>query len=640
MANSTAPATNNDQVADDPKKKDAVADGQDEAEGEKVEEKQPDAITTAASDAWTDVSSFISWGASKAKDAATGLASLVVPDIWGETPKPAANTTAEVVQPEAPKPEKQEKGLFGRACDWVKSGVDTVAGAVSDAWKSVFGDATIVEDKNADGTKKGFTVTEKDGDIITATKDGTVIKKGDGTTITREGGKTTVEKNGISVTRDRSGRETFKLKDGTTGILNPSDKSLSVELKSLHETVTDRGVRGELRTADGFRIGYFHGGNRRMRDLTPDEKNNDIVEAGDATRMALDKEKGVFVQRSTNPEDKTAIISRDGSNEGVEVKHVNGKVVARLVRLGADGKAIPGSESEARANGELPAWFKEYTAKRNNGRETSTVQETLQAAGIKVEGNDVTVTAANKLKLGACAPNSEGKTVCVEVPTGNGPEQKVIFNNGGGSQKTEDLANKQTTEWDGTNYSQKNDGVEQIKYNPNERHLQLFDENGNLFADSTSAGTRFSDGDYVGADGSYTDGSSGRRYFTQSAQEIQAATNQSVAALNTAEGGINSFKAALGRPGEVNIGELTSSMGSLTLALALCVKSGNFSHLAGILAKMGQCQDLIAQGVKHNADVAVRKAAVHDVKDTELAATRDATNEVAVETLRRSRMPA
>lgn len=640
MANSTAPATNNDQSAEDPnKKKDQVAAGTDEAAEDKEDDKEPDAISTAASDAWTDVSSFISWGASKATDAAKGLASLVVPDIWGST-----TAQPEATQPVEKKPEPEKKpaaeNMFVSAFNWVKGGVEKVAGAVSDAWKSVFGsDAKVVEDKNPDGSKKGFTVTQSDGDVITATRDNTVIKRPDGTTVTRDNGATTVEKNGVSITRTRDGKETFRLADGTTGEVN--DKTLTAELKGLHETVNDRGVHGDLITARGAKISYFKGGHRRMSDLTPDEKNNDIVEAANATRIALDKDAGIFAQKSTNPQEKSQIISRNGSNEGIEVKQVDGKVVARLVRLDAEGNAIAGSHREAR---ELPQWFKDYTAKRNNGVTPQTTQEALQVAGVAKAGKDeLTVTAATEIRLGVCESEKDraaGRTVCVEVPTGDNPEQKVIFANGGGVQKTTDVANNQSTEYDGTNYEAKNGDQTAIKFNVHDRHLELFDERGNKIADSTAQGTRFADGDYVGSDGSYTDGTTGRRYFSQQAQEMQAAQNQSIVALNTATGQINSFKASLGRPGTVDIGELSGSMGSLTQALALCIKSGNFTHLASILSTMGAVQDLIAQGVKHNADVATVKAAVHDARDTELDATRNAPNDVAVETLRRNRMSA
>lgn len=643
MANSTpAAATNNDQAAEDPnKKKGQTADAADQSkEGEESEGKEQGAIEKAACNIWQDVSSLVSWGVKKGGELASDAASLVVPNLWCEAPKTPAVAAAASAEggkdkpkPEAEKPE--ERGFFGRAYDFVKGGVEAVAGAVSDAWKGVFGEgATITEDKTADGKKQGFTVTEKDGDIITATKDGTKIKKGDGTIITRENGVTTVEKNGVSISRDRSGRETFKLKDGTTGRID-ANSDMNVELKALHETITDRGVRGEIRSAEIGRITYFNGGRRPMHSLSREEKDNDIVQAGDATRVALDRENGIFAERSTNPAEKTAILKKEGSNDAVEVKQENGKVVARLVRLGADGKPVPGSQRDAGSN-DLPAWFKEYTEKRN-GRPTANVAEALKAAGVKVEGGDVTVTAANRLKLGPC--DREGK-VQVDVPMGPNPEQKVVLTNGGGVQKVDDLVNKQSTEWNGKEYSQKNDGVEQIRYNPNERHLELFDEHGNKMVDSTRQGTSFSDGGYIGSDGSYTDGATGRKYFSQSAQEMQHASNQSVIALNTAAGQINSFKAALGRPGAVDIGDLSSSMGSLTQALALCIKSGNFSHLASILSAMGSCQDLIAQGIKHNADVNIVKAAVHDARDTELAANANAPNDVTVENLRRSRMTA
>lgn len=651
MANSTAAAaTNNDNAAEDPnKKKGQTADAAESPkEGEEHEEKEQGAIEKAACNIWQDVSSLVSWGVKKGGELAGDAASLVVPNLWCEAPKKPAEATAatasagtpEAVQQtdkpkvEAEKPE--ERGFFGRAWDVVKSGVDAVTGAVTDAWRGIWGkDATITEDKTSDGQKKGFTVTEKDGDVITATRDGTQIKKGDGTIITREGGVTTVEKNEISISRDRSGRETFKLKDGTTGTID-ANKEMSVELKALHETISDKGVRGEIRSAEIGRITYFNAGRRPMHSLSRQEKDNDIVQAGDATRVAMDRPNGIFVERSTNPQEKTAIFKKDGSNEGVEVKQENGRVVARLVKLDADGKPIAGSGQEAAVSTDLPAWFKEYAAKRN-GRQPANVAEALNAAGVKSEGGDISVTAANRLRLGPC--QKDGK-VQVDVPMGPNPEQKVVLTNGGGTQKVDDLVNKQSTEWNGTEYSQKNDGVEQIRYNPNERHLELFDERGNRIVDSTSSGTRFSDGDYIGADGSYTDGSTGRKYYSQNAQEMQNASNQSIVALNTAAGQINSFKAALGRPGAVDVGELSSSMGSLTQALALCIKSGNFSHLASILSAMGSCQDLMAQGIKHNADVSIVKAAVHDAKDSELAANERAPNDVAVEALRRNRMTA
>ncbi|HNA74807.1 MAG TPA: hypothetical protein PKW73_15770, partial [Candidatus Obscuribacter sp.] len=251
MANSTAAAaTNNDNAAEDPnKKKGQTADAAESPkEGEEHEEKEQGAIEKAACNIWQDVSSLVSWGVKKGGELAGDAASLVVPNLWCEAPKKPAEATAatasagtpEAVQQtdkpkvEAEKPE--ERGFFGRAWDVVKSGVDAVTGAVTDAWRGIWGkDATITEDKTSDGQKKGFTVTEKDGDVITATRDGTQIKKGDGTIITREGGVTTVEKNGISISRDRSGRETFKLKDGTTGTID-ANKEMSVELKALHET--------------------------------------------------------------------------------------------------------------------------------------------------------------------------------------------------------------------------------------------------------------------------------------------------------------------------------------------------------------------------------------------------------------------
>lgn len=614
----------------------------DKVEGQESEaQSTEDTWAKCVSDpAWWDIGGQCKKVGQIAEGAWDGMISSIWPeDKPKEQPKvtPAAATTTDAATPDAAKAEK--RGFFGAIADgagalWngAKALADGVGNVVSDAWKGVFGQDAQMEITDADknGKTDKVTVTQKDGDVITTDIDKTTIKKPDGTLVTRDRGVTTVEKDGISITRDRNGNETFKLKDGTTGRVSENG-DMSVELKALREKITKDGVYGEIETANRFnKVTYFNT-HLRYSQLSREQRDRDVVNAGDQSVMRVDKENGIHVVQGTTAEgDKRAFFTKEGSQDIVQIGVVDGQRVFRVGKLGADGKPDPSSFKSMREGAELPDWFKGFGRRKCHGRDPVNANELMDAAGVKVENGNVTVTHEN-MKIG---PTANGGAT-VEVRRGDGPNDIVRLENVNGKQKVDDVANKQTTEWDGANhqYSQKNDGKEQISYNPEERHLKVYDEKGNLFADSTRGGTTYADGSHVGADGSYTS-SNGTKYFSQEYQQVQTATNASVQAIAGADGHIGSFKAALGKPGvAVDMGELTGSMGNLTTALALCLKSGNFTHLAGILSRMGEVQSLMALGIQHNADVQTIKAAVPNATETQIASTKPAPNDVSVHQL-------
>lgn len=610
----------------------------DEDEKEKVEG-QESSDSQSTEDTWAKCVSDPAWWdiggqCKKVGEFAESTWDGMVSSIWPEEKPKVTPPVAEVKPPV----EEKSRGLWGALSDGVgavwngaKALADGVSNAVSDAWKGVFGqDATMeITDADKNGKADKVTVTQKDGDIITTDADRTTIKKPDGTIVTRDKGVTTVEKDGITITRNRDGSESYKLKDGSTGRID-ANGDMSVELKALREKITADGVYGEIAGFNRYnKVTYFNT-HQNYRNLTREQRDNDVVNAGDQSVMRVDKENGISVVQATTGADRRAFYTKEGSEEIVQVGMVNGQRILRVGRLGADGKPDQSTFKTLDQGAELPDWYRGWGRRRCGGREPQSVNELMDVTGAKVENGKVVVTHEN-MKLGT---KPDG-TALIEVRRGDGPNDVVRLENADGKQKVEDVANKQTTEWDGANkqYSQKNDGQEQINYNHGERHLKVYDENGNLFADSTRSGTTYSDGSHVGADGSYTSGS-GTKYFSQEYQQVQTATNASVQAIAGADGHIGSFKAALGKPGvAVDMGQLTGSMGNLTTALALCLKSGNFTHLAGILSRMGEVQSLMALGIQHNADVQTIKAAVPNATETQIASTKPAPNDVSVHQL-------
>ncbi len=560
-----------------------------------------------------------------------------IPSAFGDAKvTPAVATTGDQVNNPAVKPVEQNNGWLGAlgdglkaGYDFVKSGVDAVSNAVSESWKSVFGQGatTDVTDTNKDGKADKVVVTEKEGDVITSDGKKTTIEKKDGTRVTRENGETTVEKDGMKITRDAHGVETYTLKDGSTGRIG-ADGNMDVKLKALHEQITKDGVYGEIETEGGLINRTYFNTTRDYNALTREQRDRDIVNAGDQTVMRVDKENGIHASFSKKDGDRTATFTKEGSNEVVQVGIENGQRVLKVGKLGADGKPDESSFKTVSADG-IPDWFKQHSGRHCHGQTPGTVGELMDGAGVKVVNGAIVVKEDN-MTAGRTATGAP----VVDVQRGTGEQQHVILTNDKGNQTVNDVEHKQVTTWDGHNYSEATNGVTQIRLNPESRHLQLYDERGNLFADSTRAGTSVAGG-YIGADGSYT-GSDGRRYFTGTAQEMQFAASASQVALAGAEGHITNFRGQLANKGTpVDIGELASSMGSLTEALALCLKSGNFTNLGQIIGSMGQVQDLIAQGTAHNADVLTIKAAVPGATDLQIASTKPGPNDASVAQLDR-----
>lgn len=531
--------------------------------------------------------------------------------------------------PEA-QPEKKE-GFWGGLANIASSAWNAVTETASKVWENNFGSGAEFDyKKNEKGQTEEVTVKEKDGDVITSNGEKTTIQKSDGTIVTRENRETTVSKDGISVTRDREGNETFRLADGTTGKIDSTD-NLDVRLKELHDKVNDRGVTGELRDVNGKMRTYFHGGRRRLDQLTSKERNNDIVEGLDGTRMRLEANSDVYVTKDTDPTHKGGLFTKDGDTTAVKVEVVDGQNVVMMGKVDAQGKPIEGSFNRVTDKANIPDWFHDIAKRR--GCNSGGMPEVLAAIGIKGDGKGDITVSSDGLNMGR-KPSGE---LTVGVQTGPGEKDVVEFKNDGkGVQTTTDLKNNQSTVYDGTTYKQFNGDKEQLSYNAADRHLKVFDEKGNVALDSTREGTHFANGDYLGKDGSYTGGKDGQRLFSAEAATPQQVGAIATQAISTVMGPIGDVKSALAQKGaHVDVGGLASSVGSLTNALAVMYKSGHFDKMNDILSRLGECQELLGRGIAQNADNAVRHAALPEATPSQLAHRSPGPNDVVVAAVRR-----
>ncbi|MCC7527184.1 MAG: hypothetical protein IT342_01605 [Candidatus Melainabacteria bacterium] len=618
MANSTAPAATNEKAVDDPnKKKDPVADGQDDAaEVEGTEEQKPDKLNEQG------VAATYTEGAERPVAQADGTAVANVPK---------ADITADAITFTPPE-EKKDGGVFGFMGRMAKGAWDGITGLVKGAYEAAAGVVNSVLDnvwKKEFGAEAQLKVTEKDGKVthMTATdgvgrgsrvidSDGKVTTMQDGrgntthydsttgkTYVTdRDGGKisrdeatgvTTYEaKDGSKVIQHKDGRKEFLDKSGR--VMEQGDRTLRMQFDKISRVINDKGVIDTVKGYHEGAIKVFRHGNVAPESVPETERNAPGVH-----------QYGTQTEKVEDDGFKT-IHGKDGrtrfghSRDGREWEMRRGE--DGRPELWRDGKKVDFSDLPERMR-------KRFEALRNGTSETRVDGVTQVHLSTNPEGKPATT-------IGDVTLTNTPEGVKTEVQTGPKPEDKVVYTN----------RNDGTQTGPGSK-----DGLESV-YNSDDKEnpYKEVDAEGNTVLTydaetnrlwtpeftSTPEGIQLADGNFIHTDGSVTnsDGqtimaSSG---YSSSSPEYQFANAQVVTAVGSTN---NIIGQARGNPAGMSESAIEGCISDLGKALAQCIKTGNYERLNQIFGAIADAYGALAEVKVAKAREQQRQYAIANADD-------------------------
>ncbi|MBC7998405.1 MAG: hypothetical protein IAF58_10700, partial [Leptolyngbya sp.] len=570
-------------------------------------------------------------------------------------PKGKVNSDGSIDFVAAEKPEEKSwfskawqdtKDFASKAVEVTKSAFESASGAIHDTltsvWQKTFDKDATIKGVTENGKLTSLTATDNESNLITSDGKTTTVKDKWGNTSTYDsatkqvemtdlkGGKyshndatgdtTYIGTDGTKLIRHRDGSEDFIQKDGTKGKLEGDQ--LSLERRKMSRLISEKnGIIDRVTTYHEGAVDVFNHGS------TPEEQIPQEVRDRTGVHNYLRRTERVL-------QDGTKIgVDKDCTDGTVSIRHrdFTGEVKASV---GPDGKPLYKLFKEGETVGkevnfnDLPQWVQKRMRAFNEGRKETIVdgQPQIQVKPPDVEGRP-------SVTVGDITMSAKAAGIDTRIEAGANGQHFEYKNNKDGTQEGIDLDGNHF-KYDSTNkdmpYQESDkDGNVIMKYNPSTRHLWTPE------FESTPEGTRLANGNFISSDGSISN-SNGTTIMrldgsSPADQAIHAQIGSAVGSASAIADGV--IAAAKVDPKNCNLGALEGAIGSLSGALALCVKTGNYSRINEIYGAISKAYSALGEGKAAQARSAIVLAAAPDANPTEiqrLASTTTPDGEVAI----------
>lgn len=538
------------------------------------------------------------------------------------------------------------KEFATKAVEVTKSAFDSASGVIDDSltniWQSSFDkDATIKAVKEGDKITS-LTATDNQSNLITSDGKTTTVKDRWGNTSVYDaatkqvemtdlnGGKyvhndstgdtTYTGPDGTKLVRHKDGSEDFIQKDGTKGKLEGDQ--LTLERRKMQRMISEKnGIIDKVETYHEGMVEVFNHGR------TPENQIPQEVRDRAGVHNYLSRTERVLV-------DGTKIgVDKDCTDGTISIRHrdFKGEVKASL---GPDGKPVYTLIKEGETAGkqvnydDLPPWVQRRLRAANEGR-----KDTLLDGQPQIQLKPADASGRPTVTVGDITMAAKASGIDTNIEAGPNGEHFNYKNNKDGTQEGTDLDGN-TFKYDSTNKDmpyQETDksGNVIMKYNPHDRHLWTPE------FESTPEGTRLANGNFISSDGTVSNASGHTIMRLDGTSPADQAVNSQIgsavgSASAIADGVIAAAKVD---PKNCNLGALEGAIGSLSGALALCVKTGNYSRINEIYGAISKAYSALGEGKAAQARAAIVLADVPNANATEiqrLSHTTTADGEVAI----------